>query len=80
MATSPRLASPSRIFPFSAWEPAQVGGLETRLCSGRILYNGIVVCDSFTVAKTTSLDAVLLGRADFFTKFVPRFLWHKNPP
>ncbi|MEX0631044.1 MAG: hypothetical protein WD508_10425 [Chloroflexota bacterium] len=56
------------------------GGLQTRLCTGRILYNGILVCDSFTVAKTTTLDSVLLGRADFFTKFVPRFLWHKNPP
>jgi len=25
-------------------------------------------------------ETVLLGRADFFRLYVPRFHWHKNPP
>ena len=57
------------------------GGLETRLCKGRILYGKTVICEpTFTVAEPGKLKSVLLGRSDFFTKFVTRFQWHKIPP
>ena len=37
--------------------------------------------DEFTVAEPgKGPDAVLLGRADFFKIYIPRFHWHKDPP
>jgi len=59
------------------------GGLETRLCQGVIRWEKekIVLMTSFMVAEPgKGPETVLLGRADFFRLYVPRFHWHKNPP
>ncbi len=60
---------------------AGVGGpLATRRCSGTVRYQEWEVCRSFSVAEPGKLDIILLGRADFFTKFETRFRWHAVPP
>ena len=59
------------------------GGLETRLCPGVMRWEKekIVLMTSFMVAEPgKGPETVLLGRADFFRLYVPRFHWHKNPP
>ena len=59
------------------------GGLETRLCQGvmRREKEKVVLMTSFMVAEPgKGPETVLLGRADFFRLYVPRFHWHKNPP
>ena len=56
------------------------GSLETRTCKGVIRWEKVTLMTEFTVAEPgKGPDTVLLGRADFFTMFVPRFHWHKNP-
>jgi hypothetical protein len=41
----------------------------------------VILMREFMVAEPgKGPDAILLGRADFFQVFVPRFHWHKNPP
>ncbi len=84
------------LVPFEAVEPLGVdfkklplgpgghgpgGGLDTRPCQGVIRWGKAVLLTEFIVAEPTKgPDCVLLGRADFFKLYVPRFHWHKNPP
>jgi hypothetical protein len=59
------------------------GGLATRMCHGLIRWEKekIVLMTDFLVAEPgKGPDTILLGRADFFRLYVPRFHWHKNPP
>jgi hypothetical protein len=57
------------------------GGFETRLLTARVKYRDWVVCDEIKVAAPGSkLPLVLLGRADFFTRFYVRFRWDMAPP
>jgi hypothetical protein len=59
------------------------GGLDTRMCHGLIRWEKekIVLMTDFLVAEPgKGPDTVLLGRADFFRLYVPRFHWHRNPP
>jgi hypothetical protein len=59
------------------------GGLDTRMCHGLIRWEKekIVLMTDFLVAEPgKGPDTILLGRADFFRLYVPRFHWHKNPP
>lgn len=59
-----------------------VGGhLDLRLCTGVIRWNKVVLMTEFMVAEPgKGPDSVLLGLADFFKLYVPRFHWHKDPP
>ncbi len=57
------------------------GELETRQCQGTIRWDKVLLMTEFTVAEPgKGPDAVLLGRADFFQIYIPRFHWHKDPP
>ena len=57
------------------------GSLETRKCKGVIRWEKVTLMTEFNVAEPgKGPDTVLLGRADFFSMFVPRFHWHKTPP
>lgn len=56
------------------------GQFPKSLCQGRISYLGRVICQEFEVAPPGLFDVILLGREEFFTKFVVRFQWHRNPP
>ena len=57
------------------------GALDIRQCKGVIRWDKIVLMTEFMVAEPgKGPDSVLLGRADFFRLYVPRFHWHKNPP
>jgi hypothetical protein len=56
------------------------GGFETRSCAGVLRYGATELCREFLVAKPDALPGALLGRDDFFTKFVVRFAWHRKPP
>lgn len=59
------------------------GDLDTRLCQGVMRWEKekAVLMTSFMVAEPgKGPETVLLGRADFFRLYVPRFHWHKNPP
>jgi hypothetical protein len=57
------------------------GGLQTRRCTGVMRWDRIVLMTEFVVAEPgKGPETVLLGRADFFQLFVPRFHWHKSPP
>jgi hypothetical protein len=59
------------------------GTLDARLCQGTIRWEQekVLLMTQFMVAEPNKGPAsVLLGRADFFKLYVPRFHWHKNPP
>lgn len=57
------------------------GGLfDARPCSGRLRWRQWEFCSEFLVAEPGCLPLGLLGRADFFKRFVVRFMWHKVPP
>ncbi len=56
------------------------GGTAPALCKGTLTYEGIVICDEFMIAEAGALPFAILGREDFFKKFVLRFNWHKTPP
>lgn len=59
------------------------GPFKTRWCAdGRIYYDGLLVCQGFRVAEANPdiEPFFLLGRADFFRKFVPLFHWDESPP
>lgn len=57
------------------------GTLDVRLCKGVLRWDKRVLMTEFMVAEPEKgPDAILLGRADFFTLYVVRFQWHKNPP
>lgn len=66
--------------------PAGIGGsgpsglLDARPCIGVMRWDKVLLMSKFTVAEPSKLDTVLLGRSDFFTMYIPRFHWHKNPP
>jgi len=59
------------------------GGLDVRPCTGVIRWERekVVLMTSFLVAEPDKgPDTVLLGRADFFRRYVPRFHWDRDPP
>jgi hypothetical protein len=57
------------------------GDLEARPCQGTIRWGRVELMRSFMVAEPgKGFGAVLLGRADFFKLYVPRFHWYLNPP
>ena len=61
------------------------GPFETRLCRGFVSYAGVLFCNGkLRVAEPGKLPEgitfLLLGRSDFFTKFVPTFHWEASPP
>jgi hypothetical protein len=84
------------LVPFEAIEPLGIdfwklpegpdgsgpgGSLRTRACQGTIRWDKAVLMTEFMVAEPgKGPDAVLLGRADFFKLYVPRFHWYKDPP
>jgi hypothetical protein len=65
---------------------AQVGEgagsqFEFKLCDGSLKYDGKELCQQFAVAAPKHhLRWALLGRKEFFTKYVVRFAWHRTPP
>jgi hypothetical protein len=58
------------------------GALEIRDCPGSASYLGVTFCTSLLAAPPGVMndDFPLLGRGDFFTKFVVKFNWNRNPP
>jgi hypothetical protein len=59
------------------------GPLDTRPCNARMIWEKekALLMETFIVAEPKKgPDAVLLGRADFFKAYIPRFHWHKDPP
>jgi hypothetical protein len=57
------------------------GSLDVRSCPGVIRWEKVVLMTQFMVAEPgKGPETVLLGRADFFQLFIPRFHWHKTPP
>jgi hypothetical protein len=60
------------------------GPFETRLCGGQIYYAGVLICNGLRVAEPGKMPAginfLLLGRGDFFSKFVASFHWDESPP
>lgn len=56
------------------------GGFEIRECPGKITWRQWEICDGFQVAEPGKLKMALLGREDFFKRFIVRFVWDKNPP
>ena len=56
------------------------GGFETRMIRGTITWKNYFICDQFQVAQPGMKTPLLLGREDFFKKFVVRFNWHQTPP
>ena len=57
------------------------GTLDVRVCQGKLRWDNRMLMTEFMVAEPTKgPGAILLGRADFFTLYVARFQWHKNPP
>lgn len=67
--------------------PAGAGGsgpggkLDTRPCKGIMRWERAVLMTDFVVAEPgKGPETVLLGRADFFKLYVPRFHWHKDLP
>lgn len=72
--------------PFDALSLTQDPGLgaggqfEVRTCPGTLYWRKWEIASSVSVAEKGMLPFALLGRADFFEKFVVRFRWHSNPP
>lgn len=56
------------------------GVFERRPLQAEIRYRDWLICDSVEVAQPGALPFALLGRQDFFQKFIVRFAWHKSPP
>ena len=56
------------------------GPYEIRELAGRVQYREWVVCEGLHVAEPGRLPVILLGREDFFARFVVKFTWHKQPP
>lgn len=56
------------------------GQFPKSLCKGQISYAGCVLCDEFEVVPPGLFNFILLGREEFFSKFVVRFQWHRDPP
>ena len=56
------------------------GSFERRVCPVAITFETWRICDDVEVAEPGKLPATLLGRVEFFTKFVVRFNWFHNPP
>lgn len=57
------------------------GGIfERRVCPVAIAFETWRICDEVEVAEPGKLPATLLGRIEFFSKFVVRFNWFQDPP
>jgi hypothetical protein len=56
------------------------GGFEVRMCDGIMRWEKVELLTRLKIAEPGKIDTVLLGRADFFQLYVPRFHWHKIPP
>jgi hypothetical protein len=58
-----------------------VGGpCESRPALLTIRYQSWKLTGEVAIAEPERLDVVLLGRSDFFQRFVVRFNWFKSPP
>ena len=61
--------------------PGAGGGFEVREISGDLTYDGTMFCSpTVGVAEPGALPGPLVGRADFFMRWVVRFAWHRTPP
>ena len=59
------------------------GRLDVRPCKGIMRWDAgnAILMTKFLVAEPgKGPDTVLLGRADFFKLYIPRFHWHRDPP
>ncbi len=56
------------------------GGFATKRLKATVRWQQWIVCDEVAVAAPGALPWALLGRDDFFRKFVVRFAWHRMPP
>jgi len=56
------------------------GGFEIRHSTGLMKWDKVELMRGFKVAEPGKIDTVLLGRADFFKLYIPRFHWYKDPP
>jgi hypothetical protein len=59
------------------------GSLDVRPCKGIMRWdagNAILMTEFLVAEPGKGPDTVLLGRADFFKLYVPRFHWHRDPP
>jgi hypothetical protein len=56
------------------------GACESRMASLTVCYQSWRLTGQIAIAEPKRLDVVLLGRADFFQRFVVRFNWFKSPP
>jgi hypothetical protein len=57
------------------------GSFEYKLVSGEVTYLRKTFCTTIQVASPDcNLPGPVLGREDFFTKYVVRFAWHRSPP
>jgi hypothetical protein len=55
------------------------GQYEYKMATGELTYGRKPFCTQFQVAAA-NLPGPVLGRNDFFKKYVVRFAWHRNPP
>lgn len=56
------------------------GTFERRPLVAEVRYREWLICDHVDVAQPGALPFALLGREDFFKRFVVRFAWNKEPP
>lgn len=56
------------------------GAFERRPMKATLKFRDWTICEEIAVAEPGRLPVVLLGRLDFFQRFVVRFMWHKVPP
>jgi hypothetical protein len=62
--------------------PSQSAGgtFESKVLKARVKYREWVVSEEIKVAEPGRLPVALLGRDDFFAKFIVKFRWDKTPP
>lgn len=56
------------------------GSFETRKCPGSASWRDVTFCTELLAAQPGALPHPLLGRNDFFQKFIVRFNWNRTPP
>ena len=82
---------PGEILPVVglAWEELEgeiatsrgIGGeARYKRCAGSIKWGGYVIGKTIAIAEPSTVPFPLLGRDDFFRRFVVHFRWAKNPP
>lgn len=60
------------------------GPFMTRHCRASLYYGSTLICDGLRVAEPGKMPAeinfLLLGRSDFFKKYIASFHWNESPP